>query len=189
MHRAGSTSVTPPRDLVGGTALHCAASNAIRSTPARATTRHLSRPSMRERDRGRDNPPLDARARAVEEQILHSKSQSPCSGVSLPTAAWNWKGGAVMKRDSVLTVDEFLKECVVAPVHNRAPSPTARRVAIEEEKNLVHKIEIGCRCDRWGHPCANCQDRKLETNQKASSTNRGKWEILARRKIADSAIW
>jgi hypothetical protein len=61
-----------------------------------------------------------------------------------------------MKTDLVLTMDEYLNACCVAP-RIKAPAKDARHIPIttEGDANLRPK-KRGCRCDRWGHPCVDC---------------------------------
>ena len=65
-----------------------------------------------------------------------------------------------MKTDLVLTMDEYLNACCVAP-RVKPPAKDARHVPITTE-NIVdrHPKEHGCRCDRWGHPCPGCAETK-----------------------------
>ena len=58
-----------------------------------------------------------------------------------------------MKTDLVLTMDEYLNACCVAP-RIKPPTKDARHVPITTENVVdLHPKEHGCRCDRWGHPC------------------------------------
>ena len=63
-----------------------------------------------------------------------------------------------MKTDLVLTMDEYLKACCVA-ARVKPPAKDARHVPITTEVNAnLHPKERRCRCDRWGHPCADCTE-------------------------------
>ena len=67
-----------------------------------------------------------------------------------------------MKTDRVLTMDEYLNNICVAPKHVRPPASDARRIPITAEEDMNSGAEAhGCRCDRWGHPCPGCLERKL----------------------------
>ena len=68
-----------------------------------------------------------------------------------------------MKTDVVLTMDEFLNACCAVPHHIKPPADGVRHVPIAEQKD-VHIGNNGhsCNCDRWGHPCANCVEPKIQ---------------------------
>jgi hypothetical protein len=58
-----------------------------------------------------------------------------------------------MKTDLVLTIDEYLDECCVVPQRLSPPGRDARHISITADSSVeVHS----CRCDQWGHPCADC---------------------------------
>lgn len=63
-----------------------------------------------------------------------------------------------MKTDLVLTMDEYLNACTVAPPV-KAPAKDARHIPITTERDAnLHTKKHACRCDRWGHPCVDCND-------------------------------
>jgi hypothetical protein len=68
-----------------------------------------------------------------------------------------------MRMDQVLTIDEFLRECYAAAVHVTPPIPGARHIAVKagSDLDLAEKPD-GCRCDRWGHPCLECDEHKVQ---------------------------
>ena len=66
-----------------------------------------------------------------------------------------------MKTDVVLTMDEYLDLCCVAPKHVNPPAVDARHVPVAAEGDVDLKSEAhGCRCDRWGHPCPGCGNKR-----------------------------
>jgi hypothetical protein len=74
-----------------------------------------------------------------------------------------------MKTDVALTMDEYLNACYVAPHHIKPPAKDARPVPVAEEKD----VELGanarsCNCDRWGHPCPSCVERKIQPRGRTS---------------------
>jgi hypothetical protein len=71
----------------------------------------------------------------------------------------NRKEETVMKTDVVLTMDEYLNACCVAP-GVKPPAKDARHVPITTEDDADRPREHGCRCDRWGHPCPGCVDKR-----------------------------
>lgn len=74
-----------------------------------------------------------------------------------------------MKTDSVLTMDEYLANLVVSK-HVSPPTASARHVVISAQTDVdPHAATIGCRCDRWGHPCPDCPSQKSETAPRALS--------------------
>jgi hypothetical protein len=74
-----------------------------------------------------------------------------------------------MKMDVVLTKDEYLNACCVAPHHVKPPAKDARHVPITAEADLDLKNEAhGCRCDRWGHPCPECLESMHDAEQDAT---------------------
>jgi hypothetical protein len=63
-----------------------------------------------------------------------------------------------MKTDLVLTMDEYLNACTVAPPV-KAPAKDARHIPITTEGDAnIHTKKRACRCDRWGHPCVDLND-------------------------------
>ena len=63
--------------------------------------------------------------------------------------------GAVMKTDAVLTMNEYLHRCCAVWKPVTPPVSDARHIPIAAEGDLDLRNEAhGCRCDRWGHPCA-----------------------------------
>jgi hypothetical protein len=95
------------------------------------------------------------------EQFLQSKSQSRWSAFPIVTVASDRKEETVMKTDLVLTMDEYLKAWCVAPHDVNRPAKDARRVPITTRDEVdLDRREHGCRCDRWGHPCPNCVDKR-----------------------------
>jgi len=93
-------------------------------------------------------------------QFLQSKSQIRWSGFRIVDVASYRKEETVMKTDLVLTMDEYLNACCVAP-RVKPPAGEARHIPITE-KTVVdpRPNEHGCRCDRWGHPCPGCVENK-----------------------------
>jgi hypothetical protein len=70
-----------------------------------------------------------------------------------------------MKRDVVLTMNEYLDECCALWKPVSPPAPEARHVPITTEGDIGPKAEVhGGRCDRWGHPCPGCVEPKLPTH-------------------------
>ena len=66
-----------------------------------------------------------------------------------------------MKTDSVLTIDEYLAKRFVASKHVSPPTASARHVVITAQTDADPQgATIGCRCDRWGHPCPDCRRQK-----------------------------
>ena len=66
-----------------------------------------------------------------------------------------------MKTDLVLTMDEYLATCCDVPLHVIPPGRDARHIAISTEGYVGTKDEAhACRCDRWGHPCPDCEYEK-----------------------------
>jgi hypothetical protein len=68
-----------------------------------------------------------------------------------------------MKTDRVLTMQECLNEWGVVSMHVDPPRRDARHIPIAEEKdvNLGRNVR-SCNCDRWGHPCPNCVEPKIQ---------------------------
>jgi hypothetical protein len=63
-----------------------------------------------------------------------------------------------MKTDLVLTMDQYLNAWCVAP-RVKAPTRDARHIPITTEGDVnLHPKKRACRCDRWGHPCVDCND-------------------------------
>ena len=68
-----------------------------------------------------------------------------------------------MKADSVLTIDEYLAKRLVASKRVSPPAASARHVAITAQIDVdPQAATIGCRCDRWGHPCVDCDEHKVQ---------------------------
>jgi hypothetical protein len=79
----------------------------------------------------------------------------------LPTAASFSVKGAVMKTDTVLTMDEYFAACCLATKHVNPPADNARHIPVTSEENIDRRSEEhGCRCDRWGHPCPDCLEKR-----------------------------
>jgi hypothetical protein len=73
-----------------------------------------------------------------------------------------------MKTDSVLTMDGYLAKRLVASRHVSPPATSARHVAITAPSDVdPHATTIGCRCDRWGHPCPDCPSEKSKAVPRA----------------------
>jgi len=71
------------------------------------------------------------------------------------------RGKTVMRTDQVLTMEEFLHECCVGGARVTPPIPGARHIPVTEENDLNSAVEPnGRRCDRWGHACSDCPERK-----------------------------
>jgi hypothetical protein len=69
-----------------------------------------------------------------------------------------------MKTDRVLTMDEYLNEIRVLSKHVTPLAGNARHIPITTESDVrSDRGAHGCRCDRWGHPCPGCVERKLQT--------------------------
>jgi hypothetical protein len=69
----------------------------------------------------------------------------------------------IMKTDVVLTMKEYLNGCCGAPHHIKAPAKDARHVPIAAEKDVHAGTKArNCTCDRWGHPCPDCDERKIQ---------------------------
>ena len=69
-----------------------------------------------------------------------------------------------MKTDRVLTMDEYLNEWGMVPTRVEPAACDARHIPIAEGKDVDFKRNArSCNCDRWGHPCAGCLDRKNQT--------------------------
>jgi hypothetical protein len=61
-----------------------------------------------------------------------------------------------MKKDLILTLDEYLKARCVARLIE-PPAKYARHVPITTNDNAaLYPEKRACRCDRWGHPCIDC---------------------------------
>jgi hypothetical protein len=85
-----------------------------------------------------------------------------------------------MKTDLVLTIDEYLDECCVVPQRPSPPGRDARHVAITAEEQVDASVEApGCRCDRWGHPCADClKSLKAGNGQNVNALQENKMDYL-----------
>jgi len=83
-----------------------------------------------------------------------------------------------MKTDLVLTTDEYFDQCCIATKHVSPPAPDARHILITAGDNLDSSAGVhGCRCDRWGHPCADCvKSRKAGNGQKVNGLLENKLE-------------
>jgi hypothetical protein len=72
-----------------------------------------------------------------------------------------------MKTDLALPMDEYLDPYCVVPKRVSAagaPGARARHISITaEDKGDTQTGAHGCRCDRWGHPCPGCLERKPQT--------------------------
>lgn len=74
-----------------------------------------------------------------------------------------------MKKDLVLTMNEYLDAYCIAPMHVKPPARDARHVPIALADDLESETEEhGCRCDRWGHPCPGCLKRTPPTRTAVS---------------------
>ena len=97
-----------------------------------------------------------------DEQFLQSKSQFPASRFPRRRQDQVMKE-AIVKKDPVLTAAEFLHPSDIGPKRVRLPSREARRVPITGDQDFTSDTEMhSCRCDRWGHPCPDCLDGKLQ---------------------------
>ena len=68
-----------------------------------------------------------------------------------------------MKTDRALTVQECLDEWFAVPTHVNAPGTNAHQIPVTAQEDVEVTIEVhGCRCDRWGHPCAGCFNKRKE---------------------------
>ena len=56
-----------------------------------------------------------------------------------------------MKKDVVLTMDEYLDQCCARAKPVSPLAPDGRHIPITSEVDASSE-EHGCRCDRWGHP-------------------------------------
>ena len=66
-----------------------------------------------------------------------------------------------MKADRVLTIEECLNEWTAAPTHVNPPACDARHIPIAEENHVALQTNArGCNCDRWGHPCPDCVEKR-----------------------------
>jgi hypothetical protein len=66
-----------------------------------------------------------------------------------------------MKTDLALTMNEYLNLCCGIPKHMNPPTKNARHIPIMAEGDIGPRNEApGCRCDRWGHPCPHCIERR-----------------------------
>lgn len=66
-----------------------------------------------------------------------------------------------MKTDRVLTTEQWINEWLAASPHVDPPACDARHVPITSEGNLdPRKKDHGCRCDRWGHPWPDCDEKR-----------------------------
>jgi hypothetical protein len=80
-----------------------------------------------------------------------------------------------MKTDSVLTMDEYLAERLVASKHVSPPAASARHVAITAQTDVdPQAATIGRRCDRWGHPCPDCVERNVQPAAELPVSTRAK---------------
>jgi hypothetical protein len=62
-----------------------------------------------------------------------------------------------MKTDLVLTMDEYFDQCCALAKPVRPPESDARHISITAGDESKRDVGVhGCRCDRWGHPCADC---------------------------------
>ena len=69
-----------------------------------------------------------------------------------------------MKKDLVLTVDEYLGQCGVASKHVNPPAPGARHISITAGDAADSGTAApSSQCDQWGHPCPVCLEHKLQT--------------------------
>jgi hypothetical protein len=102
---------------------------------------------------------ISASARAI------SAKQKPIKGErrNAGTLIWIKKERAFMKKDLVLTVDEYLDQRCVAAKHVNPPAPEARHLSITAGDNSDSGVaEHGCQCDQWGHPCPGCLEHKVQ---------------------------
>jgi hypothetical protein len=76
-----------------------------------------------------------------------------------------------MRKDLVLSVDEYLDQRCIAAKHVNPPTSEARHISITAEDNSDSGVaEYGCRCDRWGHPCPDCLERKRQLRSTLSDS-------------------
>lgn len=66
-----------------------------------------------------------------------------------------------MKTDRILTLAEYLDQWCGIPTRVIPPASDARHVPITPERDIdVRTEKHDCRCDRWGHPCPGCVERR-----------------------------
>jgi hypothetical protein len=66
-----------------------------------------------------------------------------------------------MKTDRVLTMEECLNQWCVVPMHANPPAKDARHVPVIAQEDIDLRLNVhGCWCDRWGHPCPDCVDKR-----------------------------
>ena len=66
-----------------------------------------------------------------------------------------------MKTDRILTMKECLDEWCILPTHVNPPAGDAHHVPITTQDDVDLKTaEHSCRCDRWGHPCPSCVEKR-----------------------------
>ena len=68
-----------------------------------------------------------------------------------------------MKTDRVLTMDEYFNGWGAVPMHVDSPACDARHIPIAQKKDVDFGPNArSCNCDRWGHPCPNCVEPKIQ---------------------------
>ena len=66
-----------------------------------------------------------------------------------------------MKADVALTMDEYLKACCLSSHYVNPPQKDARHIPITTEDHAgLTPREHGCCCDRWGHLCPACVEKR-----------------------------
>jgi hypothetical protein len=91
-------------------------------------------------------------------QFSQRKSQWAWSAFLTIAASFSVKG-AVMKTDTVLTMDEYFAASCTATKHVNPPADNARHIPITSKVD-ARSEEHDCRCYRWGHPCAGCLEER-----------------------------
>ena len=77
-----------------------------------------------------------------------------------------------MKTDRVLTMDECLNEWGMVSTRVESAGCDARHIPIAEEKDVDFKRNArSCNCDRWGHPCPNCVEPKIQPRLELSASS------------------
>jgi hypothetical protein len=68
-----------------------------------------------------------------------------------------------MKIDRALTMEECLDKWCVVPMRVDPLACDARHIPIAEEKGVYSETNArSCNCDRWGHPCPSCSERRTQ---------------------------
>jgi hypothetical protein len=85
----------------------------------------------------------------IAKQFLQSKSQSKPSAAIATARVYSQKG-ALMK--------------TILSLHDETTEPTQLLHDTVRARLPLHETEAvtGCNCDRWGHPCPGCDERKVQ---------------------------